>query len=498
MNNKMRLDTYLCKHSVEDFLSLPEIEYEGNGGPEAEDALFEIAESFTLFHDQNNEPHAFIEQEHEAVKLNSVKIIEELSRQYYYRTHKVPPIKTLRDVVRILSAKAKYDDDSPQIELFVRVAPKDDAIYYDLCDGNVVRIVADEWSVEEAPILFKRYPHQQKQVIPISGGDCWRLFEFVNVPQEHQLLVLVAISSTFIPNIPHPILHPYGPQGGGKTSLCRVIKKVCDPSSLDVASLPSDRKELVQLLSHHHLCIFDNLSELPLWASDILAMSCTGSGFSKRKLYSDDDDVIMHMKRCVGLNGINSVITKPDLMDRSILLPIHLIDNSARREETDLWDKFDAAKPEILGGMFDVLSKAIRIYPEVKLAKKPRMADFARWGYAIAEALESRGDEFITAYQSNIKLQQDEIVQENLLAQAVLKFMEDKLQWDGTMKQCYDLLSGLIGTDTKAPSWPKHENRLRKALHIIEVNLMEYGIRFSVDSGHSRTGVMIHFSKVNK
>ena len=49
--------------------------------------------------------------------------------------------------------------------------------------------------------------------------------------------------------------------------------------------------------------------------------------------------------------------------------------------------KFEADKPSILGGIFDVLVKAMNIYPTVSLQSFPRMADFAQWGYAIGEAL---------------------------------------------------------------------------------------------------------------
>jgi hypothetical protein len=498
MYKKMRLDNYLCKHTVQEFLSLPEKEpeFDINDGHEAIDQLLLMAESLTLFHDQDDEPYAFIEDTHETAKIHSKKIFEMLSLKYYLRTHQVSPKNALNDALCLLSARANYDQNSPQIELFVRVAHQDNAFYYDLCDGNVVKITAEGWSVEEAPILFKRYSHQQRQVIPVSGGDPWRLFDFVNVPQEHQLLVLTAIISTFIPNIQHPILHPYGPHGSGKSSLCKIIKKLCDPSSVDVAGLPSDQKELVQLLSHHHVLFFDNLSDLPSSTSDILAMACTGAGFSKRKLYTDEDDIILHMKRCIGLNGINALITKPDLMDRAILLQLHHIESTALLEDKILWDNFDAAKPGILGGIFDVLQKAITIHKKVELEKKPRMVDFARWGCAIAEALDRDGKAFIASYFSNIRLQQDEIVQGSLLAQAVLKLMDDKLNWDGTMKQCHDALSELIGPDSKDVSWPRHSNQLRKALHLIEVNLMEYGIRFNVEAGHRREGVKIHFKKI--
>jgi hypothetical protein len=496
MTKAMRLDTYLCTHSVEEFLSLPETQVQDDVAREIQafDELLHIADSLTLFHDQNNEPYVFFEDEHETANVYSAVVKEKLSLLYYRSTNEPVPDKALKDVLRILSARAKYEDDSQQIELFVRAAQKDDAIYYDLGEGNAARITSTGWKVDRAPILFKRYLHQQRQVMPHSG-DPWKLFDFVNVPKEQQLLVLVTIISTIIPGIPHPILHPYGSQGSGKSSLFKIIKKLCDPSSIDLLVTPSDKKETSQILSHHYVCLFDNMSDLPPWLSDVLAMASTGAALSKRRLHTDEDDVFLQFKGCVGINGINTLINRPDLMDRAILLQLRRIESSVRREEKELWSSFETERPKILGGMFDALSRAMAIYPAVELNKKPRLADFARWGYAIAEALGKSGEEFIASYLLNIKMQQEEIVQESLLAQAVLKFMENRLQYDGTVKQCYDELSKLVETDKRHHSWPKHPNQLRKALQVIEVNLLEYGIRFSVEDGHRRQGVVIHFSR---
>ena len=114
--------------------------------------------------------------------------------------------------------------------------------------------------------------------------------------------------------------------------------------------------------------------------SDVLSQACTGGGFSKRQLYSDDEDVIYQVKRCMGINGINLLINKSDLMDRTILLHLDRIDSSSRKEEIELWKDFEKARPEIVGGIFDALVLAMKYYPDAKLPRLPRMADFARFG----------------------------------------------------------------------------------------------------------------------
>ena len=105
------------------------------------------------------------------------------------------------------------------------------------------------------------------------------------------------------PEIPKPILMLYGEQGSAKTTNQELKKMLVDPSSIRTLTFPRDINELVQKLSHNYIAYFDNMSNIPEWISDQLCRAVTGSGFSKRELYTDDDDIIYNFKRCIGLNS---------------------------------------------------------------------------------------------------------------------------------------------------------------------------------------------------
>ena len=75
------------------------------------------------------------------------------------------------------------------------------------------------------------------------------------------------------------------------------------------------------------------------------------------------------------------------MLGRSILTELLRIADAERKELSEILANFEADKPDILGGIFDTLVIAMTIFPLVKLQNLPRMADFARWGYAIGEAL---------------------------------------------------------------------------------------------------------------
>jgi hypothetical protein len=255
---------------------------------------------------------------------------------------------------------------------------------------------------------------------------------------------------------------------------------------------PRDAAQLVQIIAHHHICLFDNISILPGWMSDILAQACTGGGFSKRQLYTDDDDIIYRVKRCIGLNGINLMISKPDLMDRSILLNLDRIDPTRRIEEAVLWQKFEEERPHILGGIFDILAKAVAIYPEVKPVCLHRMADFTRWGFAVAEALGGLGEKFLIAYGGNIESQNEEVVQGNTLAQAVLTFMDDKGKWEGYIKEAFTKFQEIANPSKYDKTFPGDAKNLRRHLERIKTTLSEYGISFTIGK-RSGPGIPISF-----
>ncbi|HJP17829.1 MAG TPA: hypothetical protein QF468_04165 [Nitrospinota bacterium] len=119
------------------------------------------------------------------------------------------------------------------------------------------RVGHDGWEIIPSPIIFKRYSHQQEQVEPTHGGNPHIVFQFLNIDKKHEVLVLVYIISCYVPDIPHPIFHPHGSQGAGKTTLFRIIKRLCDPSELETIITPNDAAQLIQVLSHHHVCLFD-------------------------------------------------------------------------------------------------------------------------------------------------------------------------------------------------------------------------------------------------
>jgi hypothetical protein len=120
---------------------------------------------------------------------------------------------------------------------------------------------------------------------------------------QDRILLKVYIVSLFIPDIPHVILVLHGEKGSAKSTLQTLIKLLVDPSKPVLLTIHNDRTEFIQQLGHNYVAYYDNVKSAPGWLSDEACKAVTGVGNTKRKLYSDDDDIVYEYRRCLGFNG---------------------------------------------------------------------------------------------------------------------------------------------------------------------------------------------------
>jgi hypothetical protein len=107
----------------------------------------------------------------------------------------------------------------------------------------------------------------------------------------------------------------------------------------------------------------------------------------------------MPLARPIILNGIEDVITRPDLADRAIFVTLPHVQEERRRAEKEIWCDFESAQPHILGALLDAASHGLRALPKVRLEQLPRMADFALWATACESAFCPAGG-FLHAYKA--------------------------------------------------------------------------------------------------
>jgi len=236
-----------------------------------------------------------------------------------------------------------------------------------------------------------------------------------------------------------------------------MFRALVDPSSVPLRTLPRDDRDLFIAANNAHALVFDNVSRLPDWLSDALCRIATGGGFGTRSLYTNDEETLFDAQRPIILNGIEDVVDRADLADRSIFLPLQQIPEERRRQEEELWRAFEIARPAILGALLDDIARGLRKLPNTKLPKLPRMADFALW----ATACEDHPHAFETAYATNRRELVDNVIEADPVASAVHALMEQRPQWEGTATALLGELVKLINeTFAQSKHWPKNGRAL--------------------------------------
>lgn len=461
-------------------------------------------EDVVLFHDEQGNAHISQEigghQETWACKSKSMKRL--LAKMSWDKSKKPLSGEKLRNMITVLEGLACFD--GPEIKLENRVALNNDGLWYDLTnkEWQAIQITKEGWKVvDKPPILFKKYSHHKAQVIPTPNGDVKKILEYINISnEEHKMLFLIFLVSCFIPNFPHAMLMVFGAQGSSKSTLSKLARLLIDPSIIEVVGFPTSTRELIQVLAHHYFLFFDNVSFISEESSDTLCKAITGSGFSKRELYENDEDIIYSIKRCIGVNGINLVATRPDLLERSILLELERVDHKQRKSEGEIYEKFKDDLPSILGGVFDVLVKTLKRKPLVQVEELPRMADFTLWGVAIAESLGYTKEEFLLAYKNNIRRQTEMLLNDNVVANAVITFLDTRNtgSWIGTASRLLENLVDLPankGIDTREKYWPKGANQLSRRLNELSTSLKQVGITVVVSTDGTNRSIHLYKDK---
>jgi len=470
--------------------------------------IIEEQKSLEFFHDEYK--NAYIRFEIDNTKENwpvGSSNMQSWLGYIFWKSEKEPlRPDTIKNITGLFESRARYE--GLEYPLNIRIAKLDDELWYDLVNKKweTVRINKNGWEIiNNSPILFKRSLHNQSQVIPEKGGDVKLFLKYVNVKNsEDKLLLLVFLISCFISDFSHPVMVIFGSHGSAKSFLSKLLRRIIDPSIIDVVSIPETNKEIIQAFFNNYFLFFDNVSYLHHKVSDIFCRVVTGGGFVKRKLNKNNEDVIYKIRRPIGMNGINLVGTQPDLLDRSFLLELERIEPKERRLDNEIMSEFEKDLPLILGGVFDVLVKTLQIKPSIELDWAPRMADFASWGSAIAVALGYSQEEFISAYKNNINSQNEVALDENIVATAIISLMENigGEDWKGTASELLDDLNSNLSSgnlvNTFEQYWPKSSNNLMKRLNVIKPNLKEIGIIFNSVSDGRKKVITIKNTKFEK
>ena len=473
---------------------------EDRKGQSQAEILSEIANQNELFHSSDSTAFADVRvnDHRETWPVRSRGFKRWLCLQFYERTGRAPSSDALQSALNLAEAIAQFE--GPERQVNVRVAGFDNKLYLDLTDGawRAVEVDAEGWRiVEQPPVRFRRSCGMLRLPDPVLGGSLEMLRGQLNVSTEAEFVLAVAwLLAALRSRGPYPVLVLSGEQGSAKSTFSSVLRALVDPNCAPLRALPREDRDLFITASNGHVLAFDNVSRLPPWISDTLCRLATGGGFAVRQLYTDQDEVLFDATRPVILNGIEDIVSRPDLADRAIFLTLDPIPEQSRKTEQELWERLGEVHSQILGALLDAVVHGLQRIAETRLESLPRMADFAIWATACEGALWPEGS-FWSAYTGNRDEAVDSVIEADPTASAVRSLMATRTAWTGTASQLLATLSEEVGEKvTRAKTWPATPRALSGRLRRAATFLRKSGIDVSFQrEGRSRTRTIYIFNE---
>ena len=461
--------------------------------PTQAELLIRCAEGADLFHTPAGDSYATVPvNDHRKTHPVKAKGFRRwLVRAFFERYDRPPGNQALQDALGLLEARAEFD--GPEREVYVRAAEYGGNVYVDLANEGweVVEITVAGWRVvagEHVPVRFRRPRGTLALPTPGHRADAadsadGLLRRFFNVSDDEDLRLIVAwLVAALRPTGPYPALLLQGEQGSAKSTAERLVRALVDPSAAPLRTTPRSEHDLYIAADNAHVVALDNISTLQPWLSDALCRLSTGGGFSTRTLYENREEELFDGMKPVILNGITDVATRPDLLDRALVVSLPPIPDEERRPEAKLWRQFEQARPAILAALFDAVSGALRSVDDVRLEGMPRMADFAVWATAAEEALGWEPGAFMAAYTGNRREATDSALDADPVAGAVLKLMQDRDEWAGSATELWTALNELVDEGVRhTKAWPGAPNALTGRLNRLAPTLRGIGIEYGED-----------------
>lgn len=410
--------------------------------------------------------------------LDAPEVAAWLARKYFDFRKKVAGNGALKDCINTMKGYAFHGMKGRRV--WLRMAEDKSDLLIDLGDEQhqCVHVHNGAWDIiSKPPVHFRRAKGILPLATPAREGSLDLLLRYINCPSESEWRLLRAwMVGCWRASGPFPILVLSGQQGAGKSTMAEFIRTCIDPNKCMLRQKAKSRHDFIIASANSWILAYDNLSYLDEEMADALCCISTGTGFTCRALYTDMQEVLIQTCRPIITTSIEDIATRSDLLDRSLLIHCQPLDTEQRRSARVLREAFTADLPLIIGGLCNLLAQAHKRYRYVREKGLPRMADWARLGIAIEQALGEPDGSFLEAYNANLDIGKAQALDSSVLVPAFQALMASTGYWEGTTAELLLALRDAMVGIPDPKTWPKLPSQLSNRLQRLAPHLSAVGL----------------------
>jgi 5S rRNA maturation endonuclease (ribonuclease M5) len=239
-----------------------------------------------------------------------------------------------------------------------------------------------------------------------------------------------------------PPLTFLGEPGSGKTTALRILGTALFGPRFEVMSPSSDERDIVAAITRQPFAVLDNVDTRSKFLEDLIARVATGISYTRRKLYSDNDEIEIIPRAQLGLTSMQPYFDREDVADRLIIFRLQRHECISFRDEGSIVSDVLAKRSVILSGIIHALQRALK-----NIEQNKERVKLTRFRMADAALLMTRMSDEPETMMSLIAKMQDEqtkfLAEGHPLTEIICQWVRDNPQCSGIFFTTADLFSEL-------------------------------------------------------
>jgi hypothetical protein len=235
-------------------------------------------------------------------------------------------------------------------------------------------------------------------------------------PEAQRKALIVWLFALALPDLmpTKPLLMLEGTQGAGKTAAVQLIQTALMGKTKPLSISRNQEADFGVLLLRAPIALLDNLDTYIDWVADKVCAYATGVDFTKRRLFSDDEEVTIKPQAFIAVASKNPAsFRREDVADRCVVLRLDRRDKFKRFAK--LVEHTQELRPKLVGEYLYYLN---RIVSEIRAGaydeeseETHRMADFAALARVVGRVLDWTEEE-ISELMDGLQSERDAFVSE--------------------------------------------------------------------------------------